>query len=107
MQGEILSAADRAIFTAAYRRTGFRSGMNLYRNIDVNWRLSENMSDRISQPVLVISPERDLLLPPELAAPMKTLIKDFTQVLIPNCGHWAMWEQPKAVNEAIVSWLAR
>jgi len=107
LKGQILSASDRAVFTEAYKRTGFRSGMNLYRNIDENWRLAEGMSDRIAQPVLMISPERDLLLPPELAEPMKNMVTDFTQIRIPNCGHWAMWEQPDAVNAAILGWLGR
>ncbi|MEP1230751.1 MAG: alpha/beta hydrolase [Litorimonas sp.] len=105
LKGQILNDLDRAVFIEAYTRTGFRSGMNLYRNIDENWYLSEGMSDHISQPVLMISPERDLLLPPELAAPMKHMVDDFTQVRIPDCGHWAMWEQPEAVNAAILKWL--
>jgi len=106
LKGQILSEADRSIFIQAYRRTGFRAGMNLYRNIDVNWELANGMSDRIDQPVLMLSPERDLLLPPELAEPMKGMVADFTQIRIANCGHWAMWEQPEAINTAIVDWLS-
>ena len=107
LKGQILNDDDRAVFVKAYKRTGFRSGMNLYRNIDVNWELSEGMSDRISQPVLMISPERDLLLPPKLAEPMKDMVDEFMQVCIPNCGHWAMWEQPEVINAAITGWLGR
>lgn len=107
LKGQILSKSDLAIFVDAYRRTGFRSGMNLYRNIDVNWQLAEDMSNRIDQPVLMISPERDLLLPPELAEPMAQMIADFTQIRIADCGHWAMWEKPVQVNNAILAWLGR
>ncbi len=105
LKGQILSNIDRKVFVQAYKRTGFRSGMSLYRNIDENWRLADGMGERIIQPVLMISPERDLLLPPKLAEPMKQMVDDFTQICISNCGHWAMWEQPKAVNEAILGWM--
>jgi len=107
LKGQILDDTDRAVFAEAYARTGFRSGMNLYRNIDVNWELAEGMSDRIDQPVLMINPERDLLLPPKLAEPMKHMIADFTQVRIADCGHWAMWEKPAEINGAILAWLGR
>ena len=81
--------------------------MNLYRNIDVNWQLAEGMSDRITQPVLMISPEGDLLLPPELAKPMVSMCPDLERVSLPDCGHWAMWDAPEALNGAIVDWLER
>ena len=107
LKGAVMEAADRKKFTDAYMRTGFETGMNLYRNIDVNWELAEGMSDQIDQPVLMISPERDLLLPPTLTEPMTRMCPDLEQVNIPDCGHWAMWDAPEAVNGAIVEWLGR
>ena len=62
LKGVVLPDEDRKCFVDAYLRTGFETGMNLYRNIDVNWQLAEGMSDRITQPVLMISPEGDLSL---------------------------------------------
>ena len=35
-----LSDADLAYFTEAYRKSGFRGGLNWYRNIDRNWELT-------------------------------------------------------------------
>jgi pimeloyl-ACP methyl ester carboxylesterase len=35
-----LSEADLAQFTAAYQKSGFRGGLNWYRNIDRNWELT-------------------------------------------------------------------
>jgi pimeloyl-ACP methyl ester carboxylesterase len=35
-----LSEADLAYFTEAYRESGFRGGLNWYRNIDRNWELT-------------------------------------------------------------------
>jgi hypothetical protein len=40
-----LSEADLAFFTAAYRRTGFRGGLNWYRNNDRNWELTAPWQD--------------------------------------------------------------
>ena len=107
IKGVVLPKEDRRHFVDAYKRTGFETGMNLYRNIDVNWQLAEGMSDRITQPVLMISPERDLLLPPELAKPMVKMCPDLERVTLPDCGHWAMWDAPEALNAAITGWLER
>jgi len=107
LKGVVLPEEDRKRFVEAYQRTGFETGMNLYRNIDVNWELAEGMSDRITQPVLMISPEGDLLLPPALAIPMDKMCPDLERVTIPDCGHWAMWDAPEALNAAIVGWLGR
>jgi len=107
LKGAIMRDADRQKFVEAYMRTGFETGMNLYRNIDVNWELAEGMSNQIDQPVLMISPERDLLLPPALTKPMVKMCPDLERVNIPDCGHWAMWDAPEAVNGAIVEWLER
>lgn len=107
LKGVVMPDEDRRYFVEAYQRTGFETGMNLYRNIDVNWQLAEGMSDRITQPVLMISPEGDLLLPPELAKPMVNMCPDLERVSLPDCGHWAMWDAPGALNVAIVDWLER
>ena len=107
LKGAIMRDADRQKFVEAYMRTGFETGMNLYRNIDVNWELAEGMSNQIDQPVLMINPERDLLLPPTLTKPMIKMCPDLERVNIPDCGHWAMWDAPEAVNGAIVEWLER
>jgi len=107
LPGTLLSEEQRQMFIEAYTRNGFEPGMNLYRNIDRNWELAEGMSDQIDQPVLMLSPERDLLLPPELTEPMVGMCPQLTRVRIPNCGHWAMWDAPEAINGAIVEWLER
>jgi pimeloyl-ACP methyl ester carboxylesterase len=107
LKGGVLPDADRRKFVEAYMRTGFETGMNLYRNIDVNWQLAEGMSNLIDQPILMVSPERDLLLPPALTEPMVKMCPDLERVRIPDCGHWAMWDAPDAVNSAIVDWLRR
>jgi len=41
-----LSEADVAVFTGEYERTGFRGGLNWYRNIDRNWELTRAVAWR-------------------------------------------------------------
>jgi pimeloyl-ACP methyl ester carboxylesterase len=43
-----LSEADLAYFTEAYRESGFRGGLNWYRNIDRNWELTDHGKARKS-----------------------------------------------------------
>jgi hypothetical protein len=38
-----LSEADLSCFSEAYRNSGFRGGLNWYRNIDRNWELTAPM----------------------------------------------------------------
>ena len=55
-----LSPEDLAVYVAAYRHSGFRGGLNWYRNIDRNWELLAPWQDAaIRQPVLFIAGSED------------------------------------------------
>ncbi len=101
----IMPEADVQIYTRAYRRSGFHGGLNLYRNTSANWRLAEGLSDKITQPVLMISAGDDVFLPPASADPMVKMVPHMTRHTIENCGHWMMWEKPSAVNGLMLGWL--
>ncbi|MEM7729476.1 MAG: alpha/beta hydrolase [Pseudomonadota bacterium] len=102
----VVTPEQRAVYTNAYTRTGFLPGMNYYRNTTANWELAEGLSTKIDVPALMISPADDFFLPPSSTDPMLDTVPDLTRVTIPDCGHWAMWDQPDAVNAAITGWLA-
>ena len=54
---------DIEMFAAEYRRTGFRGGLNWYRNIDRNWELTAPWQDAtIMQPALFIAGTRDAVI---------------------------------------------
>ena len=106
LKGQILTPAQRAVFTEGYARSGFRGGINLYRNTKANWECVEGLIEDISQPTLMLSPRDDLLLPPSLTDPMVDMVADLTRITIADCGHWAMWEQPEVISKAILEWLA-
>ena len=107
LKGQILTDAQRSVFVENYARSGFTGGINLYRNTGSNWDFTEGLPDKIDLPVIMISPEDDLLLPPSLTDPMPDMIANLTRVTIPNCGHWAMWEQPETLADAVLTWLGK
>ncbi len=58
-----LSEADLAYFTEAYRKSGFRGGLNWYRNIDRNWELTAPWQGaQIHQPSLFIAGSKDSVI---------------------------------------------
>src|SRR5262249_6255650 len=58
-----LSEADLAYFADAYKKSGFRGGLNWYRNIDRNWELTAPWQDaQIHQPSLFIAGSKDSVI---------------------------------------------
>ncbi len=107
MTDVILSPEDLKVYVDAYKRSGFHGGVNLYRNIDVNYHLMKDVSIEISCPALMICAENDLFLPPETADGMEALVPDLEKHVIPDCGHWVTWERPEALNALLADWLTR
>ena len=107
LKGQILNAEQLAVYSDAYERTGFSGGIALYRNTGANWEFAATLEDEITQPTLMISPDRDLLLPPSLTDPMVDMIPDLTREILHGSGHWAMWEQPEQLAHIMLGWLAR
>ena len=105
LPGPVMSDKDRNVYTCAYKQSGFHGGMSLYRNTTHNWELANEMSEKVKQPALMLSPEDDLLLPPSSTDHMPNIVPNLTRQSIPDCGHWAMWDNPDAINEAIIDWL--
>ena len=103
----ILGAEDLAVYVAAYKRSGFRGGVNLYRNVDRNYEIMKSVDPVILKPALFVGADLDLFLPPEGAEGMPALIPDLERHVIPDCGHWVMWEKPAELNAFMLSWLQR
>ncbi|MCB2114642.1 MAG: alpha/beta hydrolase [Parvularculaceae bacterium] len=103
----LLSDADIETYVAAYRRSGFTGGINLYRNIDRNYELMRDVDPVIDKPALMISAQRDYFLPPESADGIEKIVPNVERALIEDCGHWVTWEKPAELNRLILDWLAR
>ncbi len=103
----LLSAEELEVFVRAYETTGFTGGINWYRNIDRNWRLTENAKQKIEAPSLMICAEDDFALPPAMAEGMEAYVPRLEKKLIRDCGHWTQQEKPDELNALLVDWLRR
>jgi pimeloyl-ACP methyl ester carboxylesterase len=106
-----ITDADIDFYTGEFKRTGFRGGLNWYRNIDRNWEiLAPFAGARVSVPALYVAGDRDLVLSfpgaADLIANLKTYVPDLRKTtILPGCGHWTQQERPEAVNAAMIDFL--
>jgi pimeloyl-ACP methyl ester carboxylesterase len=110
-----LSEEDLAVYVTEFERTGFRGGLNWYRNFDRNWELLAPFADlRIRVPALFVGGLRDAVVTgPELAGegPAVQMLPSFcddlrAKVLIEGAGHWNQQEAPERTNAALLDFLA-
>jgi pimeloyl-ACP methyl ester carboxylesterase len=59
----------------------------------------------IKCPTLVLTGDEDNTIPNSLSVEMANGIPDANLVILPNCGHLAQPEQPKATADALTEWL--
>lgn len=94
-----------------FEASGFRGGLNYYRNLDRNWELQHVAAGLpITVPALFMIGERDtgLSIPgmDQIIAGIPTLVPDLRgSHIIPHAGHWLQQERPKEVSEAILRFL--
>jgi pimeloyl-ACP methyl ester carboxylesterase len=106
-----LSEDDLALFTETYRTSGFRGGLNWYRNIDRNWELTAPWQDaQIRQPSLFIAGAKDAVVTGLIGAKrineLERVLPNLRQkLIIDGAGHWIQQERPDEVNAALLSFL--
>jgi pimeloyl-ACP methyl ester carboxylesterase len=106
-----LSEADLSYFSEAYRKSGFRGGLNWYRNIDRNWELTAPWQGaQIHQPSLFIAGSNDSVITGLIGAKrvteMERVLPNLKQKLIINgAGHWVQQERAAEVNAALIAFL--
>jgi pimeloyl-ACP methyl ester carboxylesterase len=106
-----LTDADLDYMAADFERTGFRGGLNWYRNIDRNWELMAPWAGAIiRQPAIFIAGAEDPFFSAvagqgSLEA-MKTAVPNLQRLLmIEGAGHWIQQERPQQVNAALIQFL--
>lgn len=106
-----ITEADIDFYEGEFRKSGFRGGLNWYRNIDRNWELLAPWSGaKVNVPALYIAGERDLVV---RFRGMDKLIPNLNQFvpqlrgtsILPGCGHWTQQERPQEVNSAVIKFL--
>jgi len=104
----LLSDEELEVYASTFSRTGFRGGINWYRNIDANAAAHPEVGTApLDLPTLMICAEWDPALPPALAAGMPAKCSDLELHTVAKAGHWVQQESPDEVNDLIVDWLTR
>lgn len=103
----MLTQEELDTFVEVYSRTGFRGGLNWYRNQRASWEWAQTAADRVIEcPALMVTAGKDPVLTPERAAHMESLIPHLQRGHIENCGHWTQQEHPEELNRILLDWLA-
>lgn len=98
---------DFTYYVDAFTRSGFRGGINWYRNFTRNWQMSEGIAKHVPQPSLMICAADDRVLPPSMADGMPAYVPDLETHIIDRCGHWTQNEQPQQLAALMLDWLTR
>ena len=103
----MLSQEELDVFVEAFSRTGFRGGLNWYRNSQASWEWGEETKGRtIDCPALMVTAENDPVLTPAMAAGMESVVPNLTRGHIEHCAHWTQQERPEELNRILLDWLA-
>jgi epoxide hydrolase A/B len=105
-----LTEEDIAYYVDTYKRTGFRSGLNFYRNIDRNWELSAAWDRmKIRQPAFFIAGTEDLAINTFGSKALLLLSNTVPGLkgirLIAGAGHFVQEERAAEVNAAVIDFL--
>jgi pimeloyl-ACP methyl ester carboxylesterase len=106
-----LTEADIDFYAAEFARTGFRGGLNWYRNIDRNWELLAPFAGaKVTAPALYIAGDRDVVVRfpgmDKLVANLKLFIPNLTKtIMLSGCGHWTQQERASEVNAGLIAFL--
>ncbi len=101
-----MSAEELDTYVETFARTGFRGGVNYYRNIDRNWVYSLRCPTTSPVPVHFLTGSAD---PVKEFSPADRLTEVFPDlrgsVEVPGAGHWVHQERPAEVNKHLLTFL--
>lgn len=106
-----LTEADVDFYAGEFSRTGFRGGLNWYRNIDRSWELMAPFAGLpVRVPALFVVGELDLTMGfqgmDQLLPNLQRFVPQLKQTIrLPGCGHWTQQERPAEVNAAMLAFL--
>lgn len=108
-----LAPTDLDALVRAFLHSGFRGGLNYYRNLDRNWEMQAAFEGRtLEVPSLFLVGERDT----GLSIPgMMDIIDAIPKLaphhrgshVVPHVGHWLQQEAPAHVNTLLIDFLRR
>jgi pimeloyl-ACP methyl ester carboxylesterase len=108
-----LTDKDIEFYASEFARTGFRGGLNCYRNIDRNWELlAPFIGAKVIVPAHYMAGDRDLVVAfqgsDQLIANMEKNVPLLrSKIMLSGCGHWTQQERASEVNAAMIDFLRR
>jgi pimeloyl-ACP methyl ester carboxylesterase len=104
-----ITEKDLDFMTAEFERTGFRGGLNWYRNIERNWQLTPFLDGaRPLQPTMFLAGDLDvgLRIYPQAFEQIEAALPNLkSKVMLKGGGHWIQQERPGEVNDALLHFL--
>jgi pimeloyl-ACP methyl ester carboxylesterase len=105
-----ISEDDADVYIEQFSRSGYRGGLNWYRNISRNREMLVAFDGlKIAVPALYIAEERDVVLAfPDMhrvIAGLSQSVPLLQRTIMPGCGHWTQQERPEEVSSAMVGFL--
>jgi pimeloyl-ACP methyl ester carboxylesterase len=106
-----LSDGDLDFYVQQFQHSGFRGGLNWYRNIDRNWELlAPYAGASVTVPALYMAGDLDLVVSfPRMKEVIADLARYIPQlrgtIMLPGCGHWTQQERANEVNKAMIDFL--
>ena len=105
-----LSEDELNVYVETFQRTGFRGGLNWYRNLDRNWELAAAYSRaQIALPALYFQGDQDptYTVPggPERVRGMRATVPNVRMHILEGCGHWVQQERAAQVSAELIAWL--
>lgn len=101
-----LTQEDLDFYAAEFATSGFRGGINWYRNIDRNWELTGFLDGlKLTQPSVFAAGEHDVVLAmyPDAAKVVDLSMPNCRKnLLIPGAGHWLQQERPSEINNLLI-----
>lgn len=104
-----LTEEDLDFYVGEFKRTGFRGGLNWYRNIDRNWELGRSFKGAVlGVPALFMAGDQDVVpefpgLDQVVAALPQIVTTLKGNITLRGCGHWTQQERPREVSEALIA----
>jgi pimeloyl-ACP methyl ester carboxylesterase len=106
-----LGEDDLDFYVAELEHSGLTGPLNFYRNLELDWELlGQYQGEPVTVPALFIGGDRDVatIWSQQAIARAKEVCTDLRgSIILRNCGHWIMQEQPDAVNKELLKFLQR
>jgi pimeloyl-ACP methyl ester carboxylesterase len=106
-----ITESEIDFYGAEFKRTGFRGGLNYYRNLDRNWEIQGSLAGaQVTIPALYVAGDRDFVVSfpgtDQLLANLKNFVPGLRGIkMLSGCGHWTQQERPNEVSTAIIDFV--